>query len=329
MRKEIFLAIFAGIFFGLIVAFGVWKANDSINKSAYSTESETEDSTLTQLPETVDSDLSVIKPVNNQVLSTNTTIVSGISSNAKIISINTQSKDYVVEVDGSGEFEKEITLKPGINVINVSSFDQNNKRVYSNVLVVYSEKFADNTIEESPNATDEDSIRDKVQMKVDEAMKNPLAYIGTVTDISENTIQLNRFSFGDGQGNEIELVSVGEETEFSDIKNSPKDIELTDVAIGDFVAALGYKNGKEVLEAKRVLIDNKPTSVTFIPHVGMVTKNSNKIITIDSSGTSFDLKFAKTWEGPEINEVNVDDTVLAVGEVNNGVIENIRTLYVF
>jgi len=39
------------------------------------------------------------------------------------------------------------------------------------------------------------SVRDTVQKKVEEARTVPFAYIGTVTDIAEQTIQINKFIF--------------------------------------------------------------------------------------------------------------------------------------
>jgi len=39
MRKELLIAIVVGLLFGLIIGFGIWRANSAINKDQISTES--------------------------------------------------------------------------------------------------------------------------------------------------------------------------------------------------------------------------------------------------------------------------------------------------
>ena len=63
-------------------------------------------------------------------------------------------------------------------------------------------------------STDEaNSVRDTVQRKVEEARTIPFAYIGTVTDIAEETIQINKYIFSEAKedAGEIQQISVDEE----------------------------------------------------------------------------------------------------------------------
>ncbi len=132
-------------------------------------------------------------------------------------------------------------------------------------------------------ATESGDIREKVQEKVLAALNKPKAYMGTVTDISETTLQLKNTK------GEIKQTSVNEEVKFSD------------VAIGDFVIAMGFVNSNSVLDTRRILVTSSPSAPTrksyyakidtFAKNAGTATliKDGSKINFTTSSATKYQM----------------------------------------
>ena len=70
MRKEIIYAIIAGGLLGVVIAFGIWRANLALKVS------KTTQDQATPAP-SAEFGISLVKPENNQVLTTSTTTLSG------------------------------------------------------------------------------------------------------------------------------------------------------------------------------------------------------------------------------------------------------------
>jgi len=247
MRKELFFAIGAGLILGLIIAFGIWRVNKTITPSDHN---QTQNLEATSTPNT--NFLVTIANIENlDVITENPFKITGITKPNTKIAISCEEKDYILDSEKDGSFEKEIPLIAGLNEIIIKAFDLNGDSAETKVKLVYSPSFAEymETQEEEKTATDEaDSVRLKVEEKLANALKNPKAYIGTITDISKSTYQLKN------QSGEIEQLSFTEDTTFVKIDKTTKSITSDDVAIGDSIIAMGFKNGNEVLEAKRILV---------------------------------------------------------------------------
>ena len=169
-----------------------------------------------------------------------------------------------------------------------------------------------------------DAVRTKVQEKVDKARNIPTSYIGSVTDITGETIQLNTYIT-----DEIKQVVVSEdETDFTKNITKSQSIELADVAIGDFVVAMGYKNGNEVLETSRLLVITPLEKVTRTVSMGQVIETDKKTVLMSVlGGEEQTLEFGKTWKGPEISDLSGGTNIIVAGEVEDGVM-SVRTLYI-
>ncbi len=175
-------------------------------------------------------------------------------------------------------------------------------------------------------ATEEaDPIRDKVQQKVEEARTIPFSYIGTVTDIAEQTIQINKHVFNGTTENsgEIQQISVDEDgTTFVKIAKSTTTVSFSDVAIGDFIIAMGYKNGNGVLEAERVLITTPLEPTTRKTLYGEPSDIASKELTLmDQGGREWSVEFGKSWVGPELSEIEDGDSIVVVGLAEDNTLE--------
>lgn len=128
-------------------------------------------------------------------------------------------------------------------------------------------------------------IRERVQQKVEEALNKPKAYLGTVTDISDTTIQIKALT------GEIRQVTPSKETvDVVSVGATSKVATVDDIAIGDFTVSMGYKNGNGVLEAERILIMTAPLPET--------KRKSYKATVTEFSGGE---GVIKTTKGEEIN----------------------------
>ncbi len=316
MRKEILFAIFAGAVFGLIIAFGVWRANIALKPS-------TEIAT-TESPETaaVEFGITIAKPLDTQVLTEDTVLVSGITKPDIWLVISAEEEDYLVKADGEGSFEQEVGLIGGVNEIIVTAFGEEGASAEEKITVVFSSEFA-KQIEETEEtsgqeeATEEaETVRDKVAEKVAKAKNIAFAYIGTVTDISESTLQIK-----DGE-EEIKQISTEEETTFVKTIKTSTVVKFQDVAIGDFIIAMGFKNGNAVLEAKRILITAaiEPSNRKAIS--GQAAEIASKTISLKlADGTSWSVEFGKSWKGPELDEISEEETIIIAGTASENTLK--------
>lgn len=282
MRKEIIWVGIIGILFGLIIAFGVWRINSSMIKSKPVLPSETPS---TQTPgEFI---ITLNSPENNNVVTTSPLTVSGLTRPLTWTVVSGEAGDYILQSNEKGEFNQNVVLTPGINRIRITAFDSAGSQSVQKVLVVYSSAFVlKNT---SPSTTEtsasgDAAIRENVAKKVALAMSQPKAYLGVVTDITSSTIQLKNTE------SQIEQIAIGSQgISVVNIKGTNnKAVKLTDIAIGDFIVAMGYVNASQVLEAQRILISDplKDLALTIsFAKVTSVTKNSFTVVDVKGGET--------------------------------------------
>ena len=173
MRKEVLFAILAGGIFGLIIAFGIWRLNSTINDSK---EVATEGSPAPEEKE----GLTVASPNNLRVITNSTLEITGITKSGIKVVISGEEEDDIVVSDEKGEFKGEIELIPGRNEILVTSFYEDGKRngeqtlvvVYSSEFEKYSlngkeEESEDEETEENEDSTQSsDVVREKEKEKL-------------------------------------------------------------------------------------------------------------------------------------------------------------------
>lgn len=186
------------------------------------------------------------------------------------------------------------------------------------------------SVSPSPSEEPEDSIREKVQEKVMQASLRPKAYIGTLTDIADTTFQIKS-----AEGAILQAQVDKNATAFVKIAKSTKKIAFADVAIGDFLIALGYKNGNSVLNTTRVLITDPLTKSKKAAVMGVVSKvekdqvviSTRKLgnvtitptesvrVTVSKDGQFVKVKFSSIKEG---------DNIIAAGNLEGSAMESAR-----
>lgn len=282
MRKEIIWVVGIGVVIGIIVTFGIYRINFSINKNKVNiAPSSTPNIEAPKFKITLD------KPENNDVLTQASVTVSGITKALAWITVSGESGDYIIQSGSNGAFSQDIDLTPGVNQIKLTAFDPEGAQSIEKVIVVYSSSFQPVTFptpSPNENITTDSAIRQKVAEKVRAALDRPKAYIGVVTDIADSTIQIKN------QNSEIKQISTGNDNVavVSSKGKTNKAVKLTDIAIGDFIVAMGYINSNSVLVAQRILITDPATEPKIDAAFGKVTETTKKDITVNGlkDGTS-------------------------------------------
>ena len=296
MRKEVWYAVIGGIILGLIIGFGVYRINFAFKKDNPA------DSSPTPTPNNQDG-LTIAKPNYDDVITSLPQTVSGIASKDSWVVISTDSNDYVIKADNKGVFEKEIDLAGGVNQIIVSSIHQNKNISSQELRLIYSTQL-ETPRPDSQTISSESGVRETVLKKVEDILNSPKAYLGTVTDIAEKTIQLKTDT------GTIEQVSA-EDVNLTVVDQKPtvKEVKFTDIAIGDYIVAMGYRNGNHVLDAKRILITDpsSPTKIKII--LGVVKSITKKEIIINEN----DKWVINTSTKLSNKNIKAGNTVIVVG----------------
>lgn len=137
MRKEIFFAIFAGGLLGLIIAFGIWRANIAFKPKVASTS----EKGPTPSPSGSLFSISLAKPENESVITENPVLVSGITRPNAWVSISGEGKDFITQAAENGSFEQEIELVGGVNQVLVTAFDEKGEATGQKLVLVFSTEF--------------------------------------------------------------------------------------------------------------------------------------------------------------------------------------------
>lgn len=165
------------------------------------------------------------------------------------------------------------------------------------------------------------TVQDQVKERMEEAKNSPKAYVGAVTDKNQNSLQVKT------PKGEIKLVSVEEtSTAFTKVGSKTTSAKFDDVAIGDFIIAMGVRNGNDILNATKVLITPALTKPKRTITVGQITLIVKKEVTVESDSIKLTLKFPKKWQGPDIKELAEGDKVVVVGEIE-GTVLTLRSIF--
>jgi len=123
-----------------------------------------------------------------------------------------------------------VVLPAALSETKVIGFNNQGQSSETKVKLVYSTEFA-KSVEENTDLT-----------------KKPTAYVGTITDISSGTIQIK------DENGDIKQISLLKDTKFINTLKKNIEVKSTDLAIGDYIIAMGFVNGNKVLKTQRLLI---------------------------------------------------------------------------
>ena len=140
MRKEVLIAVAAGILFGIILAFGIWRANSALKPDSPPQSKESE-SPATRSQNSEEFAISLILPDQYDVITDSPVLVSGVTSSGSWVLLSGEEEDYIIKADETGKFEQEVELAPAVNQIIISAFHPQGNSISQSLTVVYSTEF--------------------------------------------------------------------------------------------------------------------------------------------------------------------------------------------
>lgn len=134
----------------------------------------------------------------------------------------------------------------------------------------------------APTPTGSDSVRERVEARISQAQKKARAEVGAVTDITEGSFQIRTPS-----GNISQVAYEKDNITIVKIGKTKSEIKPADVALGDFIVAMGYQaKGKSPLLARRILVTPPPPRLKISVSVGSVESVSKKEIALNLPGNT-------------------------------------------
>ena len=130
------------------------------------------------------------------------------------------------------------------------------------------------------------------------------AYVGTITDIASGNLQIK------GSNGNILQVSINGVTKLINTLKKNIEVKETDLAIGDYIVAMGIAGANKVMATDRILITSPLVE----------NKVETKKITIEKiTKTAInDIVLPKKWTGPNIKELEVGQEIYIAGSTNEG-----------
>lgn len=146
MKKEILTAIIMGFILGLIITFGLWRANRALqtseNTSPTPTPSlsplETGENIPTVAPTAGAFDLEITQPANNLLTDKSKITVTGKTKAETILVIFYEEGEKIITAGKDGNFETEVSLIGGVNEIKIKAFDDLGEEVETQLEIIYS-----------------------------------------------------------------------------------------------------------------------------------------------------------------------------------------------
>ena len=141
MKKEILIAIIIGFILGLVITFGIWTANKSLQENTQTQTTEVNESQpIVETSPTEEGQISLIisSPENNTIVNQAKVEISGQTVAQATVIILFEEGEEVFQVDEKGEFSQEINLVGGANEIKITAFDAEGSEANKILNLVYS-----------------------------------------------------------------------------------------------------------------------------------------------------------------------------------------------
>lgn len=142
MKKEILIAIVIGFILGLIITFGIWTANKSIQENGNKSRTQENENQpiVNENPQNSEEkmSLSIISPQDNSLLDQEEIEITGKTSPLANVVILFEEGETIIQANEQGDFKETIELSGGANEITVTAVDQNGNEASKILNLVYS-----------------------------------------------------------------------------------------------------------------------------------------------------------------------------------------------
>lgn len=137
MRREVIIAIIAGLLLGVLIGFGVWRANKFLapkqeNKHGAPEVKETAGGAI---------DLLIYSPEDNIVVAKDAVEVDGKTNASATVVVLANMGEIIFTAGKDGKFSQEVRLENGANEITVVAYSDRGEEARKTLTVVYSTEF--------------------------------------------------------------------------------------------------------------------------------------------------------------------------------------------
>lgn len=297
MRKEQLVAIILGSAIGVGVAFGLWKFSRSGKMPTTKQVNSVSQNTSTHgSPETTN-EFAIVTPADFSVIRDGSATITGLANSNAVIVAQADEVSFA-KANSSGEFSLELPLSSGLNKISVFSFEKGQPAKKLTLTLIHSTAL--------PGSAD-------------------TAYtslLGTITDVTDDNLQIR------GDNGEIKQLAITSDTTFVKIIDDADEIEFSDIAIGDYIAALGTLNSN-VMSVSRILVTTAPdeSEITSVSGTIETLSSSEFLVKSHETGESVSIdatKGAKTYSAKEdeisssrLSTADEGDEIIIIGEMHS------------
>lgn len=146
MKKEVLIAIIVGFTLGLIITFGIYRAQKSLQKDTSEVAS---DNTQPQVEEHEPA-LIIVQPTQGTIANQDQITVAGTTTPLTPVTVVSLAAQSATVSDEVGNFSALIELEAGANTLIVTSYDADGNSLTEQVTVVFSTADLDNA-DNTPN----------------------------------------------------------------------------------------------------------------------------------------------------------------------------------
>ncbi|OGV92762.1 hypothetical protein A3B57_01990 [Microgenomates group bacterium RIFCSPLOWO2_01_FULL_47_10] len=136
MKKEVIVAIIVGFSLGLVITYGVYRAQSSLSQKAAKDEASNQPANQ-DLPVSPIL-LSITQPMEGSISDQDTVSVGGITQKNTLVTVISPSDHQAVQADELGNFSLDIALESGPNRLTVTSFNEDGSKQEKVINVIYS-----------------------------------------------------------------------------------------------------------------------------------------------------------------------------------------------
>lgn len=137
MRKEVIFAIILGLILGGVILYGIQLANESAQRAAATATNPAPTATPSASPTASATNLTIISPQNNSVVTTGSIKIVGRTSPKADVAIQSSEDDILVTADESGNFSADFSVSGGENIIQITSLSPDQKQESLTLTIIY------------------------------------------------------------------------------------------------------------------------------------------------------------------------------------------------
>lgn len=350
MKKEVLIAIVAGLILGLIITIGIYTANRSLNQQR--TKKQVQSQPSPSLSPLATKNLNLTSHESFDLVSDSQISLGGVAWPGAVLALISEADNQIIAADNEGVFVFTAKLVKGFNEITVAAADESGTVINQNLVITYSTNTFDQPTgwlrpglirqayaqESAPPEQVTDKIKERLQETAAEGLvsiKEQLtaksgsprkkAYIGRVASLDEAGLTL---IYKDQQFS----VSFRPDTVF--VKGAATVINQEDLSVGDFVIAMGWQYpDKDSLTAMRLSLINQPEPPANRQLLaGKISEIDGQKISLAGKNLTLSRKTALTVSGidsPTAEDLVLGDNLFAIVTLDsNGDISQINAVLV-